>query len=210
MKKFGLFLLLSAFCMSFAVAQEKEEKKDEGYKFTNLKEIPVTSVKDQHRAGTCWCYSGLGFIEAELLRMGKGEYDFSEMYIVSNTYNDRAMAAVRTHGDVSFSQGGSFYDVLYGMKKFGLVPECEMRPGAAYGDTLSDHSELSLLTDAMVKAIATGDQKSLQKNDKNEVLWQKSCGCRSRDLFGQKPGKIHLQRQRILSEILLRVTGFES
>ena len=124
MKKFGLFLLLSAFCISFAAEEKKEEKKDEGYKFTNLKEIPITSVKDQHRAGTCWCYSGLGFIEAELLRMGKGEYDFSEMYIVSNTYNDRAMAAVRTHGDVSFSQGGSFYDVLYGMKKFGLVPKC--------------------------------------------------------------------------------------
>ena len=189
MKKFGLFLLLSAFCVSFAVAQEKEEKKEEGYIFTNLKEIPVTSVKDQHRAGTCWCYSGLGFIEAELLRMGKGEYDFSEMYIVSNTYNDRAMAAVRTHGDVSFSQGGSFYDVLYGMKKFGLVPESEMRPGAAYGNTLSDHSELSLLTDAMVKAIATGDQKSLQKNDKNEVLWQKAVAAVHEIYLGKNPEK---------------------
>lgn len=47
---------------------------------------------------------------------GKGEYDLSEMYIVHQTYLDRADAAVRTHGDVSFSQGGSFYDVIYGMK----------------------------------------------------------------------------------------------
>ena len=47
--------------------------------------------------------------------MGKGEYDLSEMYIVHQTYLDRADAAVRTHGDVSFSQGGSFYDVIYGM-----------------------------------------------------------------------------------------------
>ena len=75
-------------------AQEEKAEKEEGYKFTVVKELPVTSVKDQNRAGTCWCYSGLGFIEAELLRMGKGEYDFSEMYIVSNTYNDRAKAAV--------------------------------------------------------------------------------------------------------------------
>ena len=65
----------------------------------------------------------------ELLRMGKGEYDLSAMFIVHNTYLDRADKAVRTHGDVSFSKGGSFYDVIYGMKTFGLVPEEEMRPG---------------------------------------------------------------------------------
>ena len=86
--------------------------------------------------------------------MNKGTYDFSEMYIVENTYNDRAMAAIRTSGDVSFSQGGSFYDVIYGMKTFGLVPEELMRPGVEYGDTLSDHTELSAVTDAMVAAIA--------------------------------------------------------
>ena len=44
----------------------------------------------------------MAFLESELLRMGKGEYDFSEMYIVHQTYLDRADAAVRTHGDVSF------------------------------------------------------------------------------------------------------------
>ena len=41
--------------------------------------------------------------KAASLRMGKGEYDLSEMYVVEKTYNDRAYAAVRTHGDVSFS-----------------------------------------------------------------------------------------------------------
>jgi aminopeptidase C len=184
-----LIVCLLGINVSFAQTKDTTKKKEEGYKFTNLKEIPITSVKDQHRAGTCWCYSGLGFIEAELLRMGKGEYDLSEMYIVANTYNDRAMAAVRTHGDVSFSQGGSFYDVIYGMKTFGLVPECEMRPGAAYGDTLSDHSELSLLTDAMVKAIAKGEQKSLQKNDKNEVLWKKAVAAVHEIYLGKNPEK---------------------
>jgi len=88
--------------------------------------------------------------------MGKGEYDLSEMFTVYNTYLDRADAAVRTHGDVSFSQGGSFYDALYGMETFGLVPEEEMRPGVMYSDTLSNHTELSALTDAMVAAIAKG------------------------------------------------------
>ena len=74
MKKLSLLLVTAALLVcNVSFAQEKTE--EEGYIFTIKKEIPVTSVKDQNRAGTCWCYSGLGFIEAELLRMGKGEYN---------------------------------------------------------------------------------------------------------------------------------------
>ena len=129
MKRNLLIAAFGLFCLS-AVAQDKKEenKKEEGFVFTTVKENPITSVKNQSRAGTCWCYSTMSFLEAELLRMGKGEYDFSEMYTVYNTYMDRAEASIRTHGDVSFAQGGSFYDVLYGMKKYGLIPETEMRP----------------------------------------------------------------------------------
>lgn len=177
MKKLTLLLSMAVLlmCQGVATAQDnkKEEEKEEGFTFTLVKENPVTSVKNQSRAGTCWAYSALGFIEAELLRMGKGEYDFSEMYTVHNTYIDRARAAVRTHGDVSFSQGGSFYDVIYGMKTFGLVPESEMPAGSMYGDTLSNHNELSAVSDAVVAAIAKGKLKSLQSKD-NEMLWEKS------------------------------------
>jgi aminopeptidase C len=189
MKKLTSLLTIAALLISGVVFAQNETKKEEkeGYKFTNLKELPITSVKDQARAGTCWCYSGLGFIEAELLRMGKGEYDFSEMYIVHNTYVDRAKAAVRTHGDVSFSQGGSFYDVIYGMKTFGLVPEAEMRPGAMYGDSLSKHGELSAISDAIVNAIAKGDHKSLQCNKDKEVLWVKTIEAVHDIYLGKRP-----------------------
>lgn len=173
--KFRHFLLAAAIMMAMpGFAQDEAKTEEEGYVFTTVKELPITSVKDQNQAGTCWCYSGLGFIEAELLRKGKGEYDFSEMFLVYNTYIDRAKAAVRTHGDVSFSQGGSFYDVIYGMEHFGLVPESEMRPGVMYGDTLSNHNELSALTDVMVEAIAKGKLKKLQSNDNKEMLWVKA------------------------------------
>ena len=176
MKKVLLTFGVIAICATsvFAQTKEKDESKDTGYVFTVSKELPVTSIKNQHRAGTCWCYSGLAFIEAELLRMGKGTYDLSEMYIVYNTYIDRAKTAVRTHGDVSFSQGGAFNDVIYGMKTYGLVPEEEMRPGAMYGDTLSDHSELSQVSDAIVKAIASGKQKKMQCSPDGEMLWVKA------------------------------------
>ena len=187
MKKLLTAAALGLFCVS-GMAQEANNK-EEGFVFTTVKENPVTSVKNQNRAGTCWCYSTLAFIESELLRMGKGEYDLSEMYIVHNTYLDRADKAVRTHGDVSFSQGGSFYDVLYGMKAFGLVPEAEMRPGVMYGDTLSVHNELTAVSDAVVAAIAKGKLRSLQKDDNNQMLWKKAITAIHDIYLGERPEK---------------------
>ena len=181
MKKLLTIAAMGMFCIS---GMAQEAKKD-GFEFTVVKENPITSIKNQNRAGTCWSYSGLAFIESELLRMGKGEHDLAEMFIVHNTYLDRADKAVRTHGDVSFSQGGSFYDVLYAMKHYGLVPESEMRPGVMYGDTLSNHNELSAVSDAVVAAIAR--QKTLQKNANNELLWKKAVEAVHDIYLGERP-----------------------
>ena len=191
MKKLLTVAALGLFCVS-GMAQEAPEKK-EGFEFTVVKENPITSIKNQNRAGTCWSYSALAFIESELIRLGKGEHDLSEMFIVHNTYLDRADKAVRTHGDVSFSQGGSFYDVLYGMKTFGLVPEAEMRPGVMYGDTLSNHNELTAVSDAVVAAIAKGGLSKLQKNDKNELLWKKAIEAVHDIYLGKRPEKFTYQ-----------------
>ena len=101
-------LILAAFAaLSFSAFAQEGAKK-----FTVVKENPITSIKDQHRSGTCWCYSGLSFFESELLRMGKGDFDLCESFVVEHTYMDRADRAVRTHGDVSYANGGSFYDGL--------------------------------------------------------------------------------------------------
>ena len=182
MKKTILFAAL-AFVGLGAFAQENAPD------FTVVKENPITSIKNQNQAGTCWCYSSLAFIESELLRMGKGEYDFSEMFIVHNTYLDRADKAVHTHGDVSFSQGGSFYDVIYGMEKFGLVPEAEMRPGVMYGMELSNHNELSAVSDAVVAAIAKGRHRSLQVGADGQPLWKKTIEAIHDVYLGERPEK---------------------
>ena len=185
--------LIIAMCALAAVvganAQENAPAQEDGFQFTVVKENPITSIKNQNRAGTCWCYSALSFIEAELLRMGKGEYDFSEMYLVHNTYLDRADKAVRTHGDVSFAQGGSFYDVIYGMEHFGLVPEEEMRPGVMYGETLSNHNELSAVSDAVVAAIAKGNHRSLQLDPNGQPLWKKAIAAVHDIYLGVRPEK---------------------
>ena len=199
---------LSLAFMASAVAQEQpKEEKQEGFVFTTVKENPITSVKNQSRAGTCWCYSGLAFLESELLRMGKGEYDFSEMYIVYNTYMDRAEAAIRTHGDVSFSQGGSFNDVIYGMQEFGLIPEELMRPGVMYGDSLSNHNELSAVTDAYVAAIAKGKHSSLQMGDDNQPLWKKGLAGIYDAYLGKRPETFEYNGQTYTPKSFFESTG---
>lgn len=175
MKRRTIFALAATMIGSVAMAQpmanEAVKTEEEGFKFDTIKVLPITSVKDQNQAGTCWNYSTMAFLEAELLRMGKPEYDFSEMYIVYNTYMDRAKAAVRTHGDISFSQGGSFYDVIYGMKHFGLVPDEFMPAGVMHGDSLSNFNELSSVTEPYVSAIAKA--KKLQTDAEGNVIWVK-------------------------------------
>lgn len=132
------------------------------FEFTTIKEIPITSIKNQNRSGTCWAYSSLGFFEAELLRQGKGEYDLCEMFVAHKTYEDRAKASVRLHGDISFAQGGSFYDVVYCMKNYGMMPETAMPlPGTLYGDTLANFTEFFSIAEGYVNGIAKGKQKKL-------------------------------------------------
>jgi aminopeptidase C len=157
MKKTLIVAVLMALGTS-AFAQEKTE----GFQFTTVKENPITSIKNQNRSGTCWAFSSLSFFEAELIRMGKGEYDLCEMYLAHKTYEDRAKASVRMHGDVSFSQGGSFYDAVYCMKNYGMIPQDAMpQPGTLYGDTLPNHNELFAIAESYVNAIAKGSQKQL-------------------------------------------------
>ena len=151
MKKLFTALMALALVASSAYADEKKDT----VKFSVVKEIPITSVKDQNQSGTCWCYSTLAFLEAELLRKGKGTFDLCESFVVHHTMTDRAEASVRMHGDVSFAEGGSFYDVLYCMKNYGLVPQDAMpAPGSLQGDSLFNFSELSTVAGAVVNAIA--------------------------------------------------------
>jgi aminopeptidase C len=148
--------VLSAFVLS-AQAQEKDA---EGFVFTTVKEIPITSIKNQNRSSTCWSFSSLAFLESELLRQGKGEHDLSEMFVVHHTMIDRAVKYVRLHGDHSFSPGGSFEDALYCIRNYGLVPQ-EAMPGIMYGDSVHVHSELDAVAEAYVNAIAKGKVKKL-------------------------------------------------
>ncbi|MDP3436122.1 MAG: C1 family peptidase, partial [Bacteroidales bacterium] len=95
MKKFLSGAILFIFFALSVSAQDKTKEKG-GYQFTVVKELQVTPIKNQSRTSTCWSFSALSFLESELIRLGKGEHNLSEMFIVSNAYFDKADKYIRT------------------------------------------------------------------------------------------------------------------
>ena len=120
--------LITAMLLVTAVsAQEHLQKKavasDAKKTFSIVKENPITSVKNQHRSGTCWAYATLGYFESEILRKTGKTYDLCEMFAVSKDYMDCATHYVRMHGYSQISEGGSCDDVLEVIRQHGICPE---------------------------------------------------------------------------------------
>ncbi|MFW9614196.1 aminopeptidase C [Macellibacteroides fermentans] len=176
MKKVLVGALLFA-CALTTVAQESGD-----YVFTPVKELKVTPVKNQNRTGTCWSFSGLGFLEAELIRQGKGEFDLSEMFIVGHSYKDKADKYVRLHGKLNFGQGGSFEDVLYVTKHYGAVPESVMN-GLQYGEDMHVHGEMEAIAYNYVNAVVKNN------NGKLSTSWKKGYDAVIDSYLGEVPDK---------------------
>ena len=166
MKRIFIIASLVLVCASISAQEEEKKEGPKGYVFTTVDSLAITSVKDQAQSGTCWSFSSIGFFESELLRLGKGEHDLAEMFVVHKTMEDRAKAAVRLHGDIEFAQGGSFYDVVYCWKNYGMVPQ-EVMPGIMYKSDRINHTELTAVAKAYVDALAKGNLKKLTD------VWQK-------------------------------------
>ena len=107
--------------------------------FTVVKQLPITSVKNQYRSGTCWDYGTLGFLESEILRRTGRTYDLCEMFVVNKDYMDCATHYVRMHGYSQISEGGSCDDVVEVIRQHGICPEEAMpAPGSLTGDSLAN------------------------------------------------------------------------
>ena len=178
MNKF-LLMAVAAICSLPTMAQ-----KADSLVFTTVLENPVTSIKNQNNSGTCWSYSALAFLESEVLKKdpSKKDIDLCESFLVSKTYTDRADRNVRTHGDASFSQGGSFYDAIFCMERYGLVPEGLMPyPITPYGDSLFNFTNFFPPMEAYIKAIATSNAKKINP------IWKKDVQGMLDNYFGECP-----------------------
>ena len=161
MKKLFTLALLATMAIG-AQAQDTEKKPDNKPVFTTVKEIPITSIKDQNRSGTCWDYSTLSFFEAEILKATGKEMDLCESFVANKTYMERAIQVVRLHGDLQFAQGGSAEDVLETLKRHGICPEDAMPfPGSLYGDSLNNFNEFFSLLEPYVAAISKSSAKKI-------------------------------------------------
>jgi len=147
--------ILVAFILSLFIAPSFAQKKntatqktEEGYKFTPVVELKATPVKNQAASGTCWCFATTSFIESELLRMGKGEYDLSEMFIVRNNYTDKLKDNFLRQGKGNLGQGSVGHDFMYEFKTNGIVPD-EIYNGLNYGSPNHNHSELNAFINAV-------------------------------------------------------------
>ena len=164
MKKI-LTIALALFVAAGSVSAAKKKsaaKQSNKPVFTIVKEIPVTSMKDQNRSGTCWDYSTLSFFEAEILKATGKKYDLCESFIANKTYMDRAIQVVRYHGDCQFAQGGSAEDVLATLKTYGICPEDAMPfPGSLYGDSLNNFNEFFGVLEPYVAAVAKSSAKKI-------------------------------------------------
>lgn len=155
--KRSLFALAAIMLSLSAVAQEVKQDKPE---FTVVKQAPVTSVKNQYRSGTCWCFSALSFVESEIIRQKGIEVDLSEMFVVNHAYFDRAVKYIRLDGKLGFSAGSSFGDVFEVIKSYGIVPQ-DVYSGMNYGTELPVQGELDAVLEGFVKALVTNPNRKL-------------------------------------------------
>ncbi len=153
-------IISAAACALITVSAAAQAPKAPEYEFTVVKENPVTSIKNQYRSGTCWCYSALSFIESEILRTKGQEVDLSEMFVVGKSYHDRAVKYVRLDGHLNFAAGSSFGDVLHVIEDYGIVPQ-EVYSGFNYGTEMPEQNELDAALAGYVRAIAQNPNKKL-------------------------------------------------
>ncbi|MCQ2115821.1 MAG: aminopeptidase [Bacteroidales bacterium] len=163
-------IIIAALALAVSVSAFAQPKFPD-YQFTTVKENPITPVKNQYRSGTCWCFSTLGFVESEIIRINKikdaDKYpDLSEMFVVSKSYQDRGEKFIRLDGHLNFAAGSEADDVLHVIADYGIVPQAAM-PGLT---ELPVHAEVDAATKAYVEAISKSPAKPLSPNWKTGLV----------------------------------------
>ena len=170
MKKSLIASLALAVCATAAAVPADSVATDsvKGFQFKDIHTVKTTSVKDQNKSGTCWCFSGTSFFEDEIMRLGGDSLDLSEMFTVYNCYKDKADRYVRYYGQTNFAPGGSLIDVAYVWDRYGAMPETAYN-GLGYGEDKHVHGELDGILDAMLKVIVKKPNKKISTAWRNAL-----------------------------------------
>lgn len=161
----ALAALVTALSAAADVTPDSLATDSAGFNFTDIYTVRTTSVKDQNKSGTCWCFAGTSFVEDEIMRQGGDSLDLSEMFTVRKCYEDKADRYVRLYGQTNFSPGGAVTDVAYVWRRYGAVPE-EVYRGLNYGEEKHVHGELQGVLEGVVKTVVK------KPNSKVSTAWK--------------------------------------
>ncbi|WP_289159196.1 C1 family peptidase [uncultured Muribaculum sp.] len=165
--KYLLSAILASSIAFGANADDKVVNPDStGFKFTDVKTVKTTPVRDQNSSGTCWCFSTNSFLEEDMIKRGSKPVDLSEMFVVRYCYLDKARKYIRMDGKINFAQGGAAHDVPYVIETYGIVPE-EVYQGLNYGEEKHVHGELSAVLKAYLDAVLKA-----QGNKRLSTAWE--------------------------------------
>jgi bleomycin hydrolase len=164
-----------------------EESSSAG-KMQFLVSIPSTPVKDQFKTSTCWSFSGISLIETELIRMNKGEFDLSEMFVIHHNYERKADRYVRMHGKINFAPGGEANDVTDVFQEFGIVPD-EIYSGLKVNTGQHMHGEMDRVLEKYIDAVVTNPEKEISP------VWQEGFGRVLDSYLGEIPERFKFNDQ---------------
>ncbi len=123
----------------------------QGYIFTDVVRNATTPVKNQANSGTCWSYATAAFLEAELLRLGKGEHNLSEMFVVRQNYINRLNDNYLRRGKGNLGQGSLAHMFINIVNDHGIVP-FDVYNGINYDAKLNNHRELNKYLNSIAEA----------------------------------------------------------
>ena len=164
-----VLLILSIFLfIQPSFSQKRKTKipspsKEAQYQFQPVADLKTTPVKNQAATNTCWCFATTSFIESELLRMGKEEYDLSEMFIVRYNYLDRLKNNYLRQGKGNMGEGSLAHDWMRVFSQKGMVPD-EVYNGLNYGTSAHNHKELNKYLNAVAEVSVQQKKESDQYN----------------------------------------------
>src|SRR6201996_8469484 len=133
MKKY-LALAISILFISVASAQQVVP--------TIIKQLPAGTVKYQGNTNAYWSFSTTSMIETVEIQNDHKDIDLSELFTARNLYIEKAKRYILSNGTTLFEAGGLAHDALYGIQKYGAIPnEFYHREK---GVDFSEHSNIQL------------------------------------------------------------------
>ncbi len=153
-------VLLFVFAAPQTTLADEEPETESEFEFTIVTQLDACSVKHQAKTSTCWSFATNSFLESELLRMGKGEFDLSEMFVVRHIYPQKALNYVQRHGNTTFGAGSLSGDLLRTLADHGAVPE-SVYDGKFIGHSKHNHAEMDAVLRAMLDAVIANRGKRL-------------------------------------------------